>query len=219
MVKKSSSKKTVEGEAYWSKRPADDERLDWRNQAGSWVEEYVQSAVHPHRESVVEAVRSFSEVVGILEVGCNAGPNLLRLAEAFPETQLAGFDINPHAISRACEVLPRAILKEGSLSAFPFGDKEFDIGVADAVLMYADPELCRTAFKEFQRVVRKGLVLVEWFDEDIEGVVKDYHWARNYPAMAKEYGFELVAETPLTEETWPHKTWVSNGRLFTFRVQ
>lgn len=213
-VVKKVKKAGVEGEEYWANRPVDDSRLDWRNGAGSWIEEYVASTDHPHRELIVNALKAVYPFAGILEVGCNAGPNLIRLSDAFPETQLAGVDTNASAILKAREVLPGAIFKVGSLTHLPFGDQEFDVGLADAVFLYADPNSTRQAAEELKRVIRKYLVLVEWHDESKEGVVKDFHWTRNYPALFEEYGFSLVEDKPLSKADWPNEKWATHGHIY-----
>lgn len=217
--KATTQKETVENGTYWSNRSETDTRKDWRNGGADWIEEYVLSSEHPHRNLIVNAVKGFSSFAGILEVGCNAGPNLYRLSQAFPETQLAGIDINEPAVARAQSYLQKAILKVGTATTIPFENESFDVGIVDAVFMYLSPDEMHQAASELQRVIRKGIVLVEWFDESPEGVVKDFHWARNYPELFAGYGFELVESTPLTKENWPHPTWQKNGKLFVLVVR
>lgn len=212
-MKKSINK--IEDEFYWLNRKDDDERKDWRNNGGSWIEEYVKSAEHPHRDLIIDALKGLAPFAGIMEAGCNAGPNLLRLSEEFPETQLAGFDINQHAVEKATEVLPRALIRWGELNHIPFDDQSFDVVICDAVLMYADPTSVREAMSEFKRVARKAVIIVDWYDESIEGVVKDnLHWARDYAALLAEYGFESKDVIQLTEESWPNARWAQHGKVF-----
>ena len=73
-------KSKFEDVRYWANRKSDDERLDWRNGGGSWIDEYVASASHPHRALILNALERF-EFNSLLEVGCNAGPNLMRIRE------------------------------------------------------------------------------------------------------------------------------------------
>jgi len=157
-------------------------------------------------------LRRLSPFAGVLEVGCNAGPNLLRINEVYPETQLAGVDINPDAIERAQQLLPKALLKVGTLDALPFEDQSFDVGIADAVFLYADKTLMKKAMDELNRVVRKGLIFVEWHATK-EGII-DHHWARDYEALMESYGFDVYDITNLTPETWPNEKWASHGKVF-----
>lgn len=201
----------TEGSEYWEQRPSNDKRMDWRNGAGNWIEEYVASATHPHREVIIEALKAFYPFAGVLEAGCNAGPNLLRISHVFPETQLAGFDVNQDALNRAKDLVPKAIINKGSVTSIPFSDKSFDIGISDACLMYTPPEEIDHVLSEFDRVVRKALIFIEWYDP--KGALVDHHWAYNFPELLKKYGFDTIGR-PLTEEEWPHSTWVKNGRVF-----
>ena len=207
-----------EDEKYWRERPANDTRLDWRNNGGSWVDEYISSADHPHRDLILKAIeKHFTPLDSILEVGCNAGPNLLRIVSVHPNADIAGIDVSEPAITKAKEILPEGEFKVASGTHIPFSKDYFEVGLADAVLMYADPHTMHRIAREFQRVLNKGLILVEWYDESKEGVIKDHHWARDYGLFMQDYGFTCVEEKQLTETDWPHKTWHTHGRLFVFK--
>lgn len=208
----SSSK--VEGESYWETRDPMDGRRDWRNRGTDWIEEYVISAWHPHRALILDALKDLEVFYSVLEIGCSAGPNLYRIQKAFKSKFLVGIDINEASIKRARKFVPDAVFSVASMGDFRVADSNYDIGIADAVLMYADDKLCERAFSEFDRVIRKALIIVDWYDESKKGVVKDFHWARNYPEWCKKHGFPNVVSVPLSEKTWPHPTWIKNGRLF-----
>lgn len=205
--------KKVEGADHWKKRKLDDKRKDWRNGGGNWIEEYVASKDHPHRELILEALKQFYPFAGILEVGCNAGPNLVRIAEVYPETQLAGVDVNADAVSYAREQVPSAMLSVGEASELPFMDSTFDIVIADAVLMYVSPEDIHQTLEEMDRVARRGIILVEWRDDNSHGKVVDGHWARNYGLLLGELGYDVEA-IKLTEDQWPSENWTKNGWLY-----
>lgn len=218
VVKEPEETRTVrsksEGFEYWAERPVDDERMDWRNGAGTWIDEYVASKDHPHRQLILNALQGFGEFAGVLELGCNAGPNLLRISELYPETQLAGIDINKDAIARAQELLPKAVLKVGTVTELPFPDQSFDIVIADAVLMYTNEKEVQRVLDEVNRVARKGVILVEWYAQKSE--ITDYHWAHNYPEYLYGRGFTDVHVQPLTADHWPTQKWQDHGQLFIF---
>ena len=209
-------KVTVEDDAYWANRPVNDKRLDWRNGETSWIDGYKRSVSHPHRQLILERLKLFSPFAGVLELGCNAGPNLIRIAEQYPETQLAGVDINKDAIAAAQEALPKAILKVGNICTqpLPFADKSFDIVIIDAVLLYVGAKDIYKVLQEVNRVARRGVILVEWYDESVKGKIHEHHWARNYPELLLSFGFN-VQTSWLTEELWPNKAWTLHGRCFT----
>lgn len=210
-----SSKTKPQEKEYWETRPLDDSKRDWGEQGLNWVDDYWNSQNHPHRKLILGALETF-EPESILEVGCNCGPNLALIRRRFniPDTHLAGVDPSITAIAKAIEELPAINYQVGTASRLPFPDKSFDVIISDAALLYVGPDEINEVVKEFDRVAKKGLILVEWYDaKSTEGVIKDYHWARNYEKLFKE--FEGVS-IKLTEETWPTKTWIENGRVFIF---
>lgn len=202
---------------YWINRPLTDEKRDWQNQGENWVEDYNLSTDHPHRIEIIKAIISLSPVESVLEIGCNAGPNLKKISYAFTGIQLAGIDVNYDAIQIAKKYLPHAILGIGSaIEDYDFYDRSFGITICDAVLMYVPPEYIGKAAEEINRVTRKGIILCEWHDESEEGVVKDFHWARNYEKIFKRYGWELKNIKKITKEIWPSENWIKNGYIYVF---
>jgi SAM-dependent methyltransferase len=75
----------------------------WRKRGGEdWVEAYWSDVHSPRRDCIIDAMRtSFGTPASVLDVGCNAGPNLRRIAAEFPGCRLVGFDINQEAIDGA----------------------------------------------------------------------------------------------------------------------
>ncbi len=205
-------KSKFEDVRYWANRPKDDERLDWRNGGGSWIDEYVASVNHPHRTLILEALKEFPGFQSLLEVGCNAGPNLLRIREAYPKARLMGIDVNYDAVQKAQEIVPNAIVHCSSVECLPpdfDGVGYFDCVLADAVLMYV--ENIGQALKEMNRVAKRGIIIFDWYAEE-ESVI-DFHHARNYPKLLADLGFKTTVIN-LTQESWPSEKWQKNGRLF-----
>ncbi len=118
---------------YWKKRDKNDSRLDWRNGAPDWIQEYWDSRKHPHRKLIIEAL-----------------------------DKLAGIDANADAITRGKELLD-ADLRAGTFFNLPWEDQSFDIVLADATLMYADKNDIIPVLLEVNRVARRGVIFVEWF--------------------------------------------------------
>ena len=198
---------------YWEKRPKDDERKDWRNGCDTWIGEYWKSRNHPHRSLIISAIEKFSIVKSLLEIGCNCGPNLANIKEAFPGITLAGIDANQHAITRGRRSIKDVDFTLGDLLHLPWPDKSFDIVLSDAVLMYVGRKDAPTAIMEMERVCRRGIILIEWLSPSLMGSIINHHWARNYPELLKRLKFK-VETYELTKADWPHDTWVKNGRLF-----
>lgn len=201
----------IQGEEYWKNRLKDDSKRDWGYGAGSWIEDYCLSIDHSHRRLIVEALEGFNG--SILEVGCNCGANLKLIQDKYPEIQLAGIDVNADVIERAKEFLPKPIFKVASVLNIPFEDKEFEVVIADAVFMYIE-DIAR-ALTEIDRVVRRGVVIVDWSDGASEKV-KEFHWVRDYKALLEALGFD-VSVKKLTKEEWPSENWEKNGYIFIAR--
>lgn len=201
-----------EGSNYWKKRPGDDSRRDWRT-GGDWVTEYWNSQDHPHRKLILDTIKSFPPVGSVLEIGCNCGPNLGNIKREFPDIELAGVDINANAVVKAKELLPEADVRVHDIrTGIPWARK-YDIILADAVLMYLDPEELEYVLPEMNRAANIGIIIVDWYDESMRGVVKDGHWARDYSCLLKVLGHE-VETIELTQETWPNERWAKYGRIF-----
>jgi SAM-dependent methyltransferase len=68
--------------------------------------------------------------LSVLEIGCGAGRNLVRLRELLPHAALYGFDGSSRALSMARSALPGVFLKRGDIHGlWPF-HRQFDL-VAD----------------------------------------------------------------------------------------
>lgn len=209
-----------QGEEYWVKRPVEDSQRDWRLPVPTptWLDEYWHSAMHPHRDLIIDALKDFGpdniQVTSVLEVGCNTGPNLNRIEQAFPGIRIGGCDLNAPALEMAEKRLrPGANLKVSSVLSLPFDTKSFNVVLADAVLMYVEPRDIRQALREMDRVAMNGIIIVDWFDESLEGVLKDHHWTRNYTELLKELGYDVFTKK-LLKGDWPSPNWQKHGHVF-----
>lgn len=198
---------------YWVNRPMDSEK-DWIDDQPNWLESYVHSTYHPHRQMVVDEVKKLYPVSRVLEIGCNTGSNLLRINEIFPKVKLFGIDVNEQCVKRAKKFLENALIKTGTYYAIPFPDKFFDIVLADAVLMYASPKDIMRAMAEVDRVARRAIIIVDRYKFSKKGLRNGHIWARNYEAILEDLGYK-VETTKITKEQWPHSIgWQKYGRLF-----
>jgi SAM-dependent methyltransferase len=92
----------------------------------------------------------------VLEVGCGLGHLLARLPARF---EVHGTDVNPWALARAAQVVPRARLQEASAEDLAAFEADwFDVVVAKHVVEHLQhPE---TAIGEFARILRPGGVVI-----------------------------------------------------------
>lgn|SRR3990167_3490937 len=199
---------------YWIDRPLTPDDKDWIDDQSDWIQSYINSTYHPHRQMIVDAVRELYPVNKILEVGCNTGSNLLRVNEMFPSAKLYGIDVNKKCIEEAKELLPKAILKVGTYFYLPFPDNHFDLVIADATLMYANPDDIDKAMSEINRVCNRAIIIVDRWNESIKGVRNGHVWARNYPTLLVDLGYSVFIKK-IEAKDWPHSLgWQKFGYLF-----
>jgi ubiquinone/menaquinone biosynthesis C-methylase UbiE len=207
----------TQGAEYWENRPTEDEKMDWKYDSKNWVEGYVDSKDHPHRKVIVDAIGHFLEPFEtLLEVGCNAGPNISLIRDKFnylKDHNLYGIDLNKESIDRAKEWLPAVHWEVGSVLDLPYEDKIMDVVLLDACLMYLDDKNITKAIEEIDRVCKKGIVICDWYNKSESGKVIDFHWSRDYSEILRKRGFK-VGLIKLNETTWPGKTWAKNGYVF-----
>lgn len=194
-------KELVQGEEYWRNRPVEDMTKDWNGQT------YEESKSHPHRQLILDVLKTLEPFAGVLEVGCNSGPNLALIQEQYPETQMAGVDVNAFVIEQAKSIVPGAILKVGEATTLPFEDKSFDVLLYDAVLMYVND--IKKALQEADRVARRAVIILDRNDkvlshELVAHITKIMMEPYNRPSQ--------VTRQPIKENEWPtSKGWQEHG--------
>lgn len=202
----------IQDVTYWKERPEEDTARDWDYNSSTWVEDYIKSVDHPHRKVILDLLEEHPPET-LLEIGCNAGPNLKRIQHHFPQVKLTGMDASAQAIEAGCIFLPGVSLSVGNFNeGLPYEDKSFDWVLADAVLMYSNPEEINYVMDELDRVA-KHILIVERFNDSKEGVAH-HVWARNYAELLLERG-RTVTQMKITKEMWPtSENWIKYGRFF-----
>ena len=194
---------------------------EWQSKTGD--EAYWQTVDHPHRNKLVAAVASFSPG-SVLEVGCNSGPNLYRLAKAISDSRLVGIDLNQNAITRGNERfrelgMVNVELRVGKADDLQeFKDVSFDVVFSDAVMIYVGKDKIDRVIDEMLRVAKKGVVLIEWHQEGTKAKGKYLYnkgyWIRDYTALLDErLDVKAVKTTSLTREDWDDDCWGRYGHV------
>lgn len=173
----------------------------WRKRSGeAWVETYWNDDRSPRRDCIIAALRaSFGMPASVLDVGCNAGPNLRRIAAEFPGCRLVGFDINQEAIDGAAKRFAdrglEAELSVGSyydvLPAIPTAS--IDVVLSSYALAYVPTAHLQQVLADIVRIARTGLVLAEpmaFGGARQAGVltVPWYDWRHDYAAVLAAIG-------------------------------
>ena len=135
--------------------------------------------------------------IRVLDAGCGTGGFLKAMRARQPGWQLTGVDLSPLACQLARE-RSGADVREGSITALPFADGEFDAVVTgDVIYHVADVAL---ALREFARCVKPGgVVLVNepayrwlWSYHD-EAVESKHRFTRpELKALFHQAGLEVV---------------------------
>lgn len=191
----------------------------WAHRKIDWATRYFDTHGHPHRELILQAL-SMIRWKSILEVGCGAGANLLRILIAFPGAQVGGFDISVDAIQTAKEKLPKAYHLDTSPAHDLFiSDKSCDVILTDACLIYMGPLMIRKVIKEIRRVARGNVIFCEfhstsfWHRLWLYG--KTGYFSHNYLKLLKRYGFYDVQVRKIPAKYWPGTPWETEGYIIT----
>ena len=96
----------------------------------------------------------------ILDVGCNVGAWLCDCANRWPQSRLAGIDINQASLATAKIRVPFADIRQSGAENIPFEDDSFDYVTCIEVLEHLPPDLRPKAFTEMRRVLLPGGRLV-----------------------------------------------------------
>lgn len=173
----------------------------WRNRRGDeWVDTYWNADRTARRDSIISALReTFGAPSSVLDVGCNAGPTLRRIAREFPDCRLTGFDINGEAIAAARRYLTDLGLSaELSVGSFyevlpATASKSVDIVTSSYALAYVPPAHLPGVLGDIVRIARWGAVLSEPHTLDASRsagtlTVPWYDWRHDYAAGLVDMG-------------------------------
>lgn len=199
---------------YWRNRKVSDKEHDWKDKEKNWILGYVKSVNHPHRKLIIDALKTMS-FDSLLEVGCSAGPNLLKIKKAFPDAELHGVDINAESIAVAKKKVPGVTFSVGFIDKLPYEKKKFDVVLADAVLMYTKPADIKKTLRELDGVTRNAMIIIDRYAE--KDSIVGHVWGRNYPKLLTAMGYDVTTHK-ITEQEWnSSKNWVKYGRVFIAR--
>lgn len=167
-----------------------------------WVERYWNATEGPHRDAVIRALATVAPFSSVLEVGCNAGPNLRRIHARWPRVDLLGMDIHDGALKYG----QRAARAEGWAWAGYCGDLRdlhlLGADIADVVLTcyslaYLDPRDIVEVLDACLAAARSALIIAEpmalagepaKYAPPMPGVVPEYH--HPYQDLLAQRGLE-----------------------------
>lgn len=198
------------------------DEMMYKNRKNESVRAYLDNHKLPHRNWLVEILNR-EGIQSILEVGSGWGANLLNLIKVNPSLHLVGLDISPASIEEGRKVFETAQLSGVELllgaahDLSQYEDESFDLVFTDAVLLYVGPDKFDTVLKEFVRVAKRRVVLVELDDPDIERdkYAKD-GWIRNYKDRLDDlFPGEEIQVHRMPKGLRPEGRWGEFGSLIT----
>lgn len=145
------------GRDYTDRNTLDVEPLD-----ELWLRNYgiARSAINEKFLHGIEKHASF------LEVGCNAGNQLLLLAQ-MGWSNLSGTELQAYAVEIARSRLPHATLKQGSALSLPWPDRSFDVVFTSGVLIHISPSDLTRAMDEMYRVSKEYIWCSEYYAPEV----------------------------------------------------
>lgn len=201
----SSSQQDVQ---YWKNRTQDDPQVDWPY-SPNWILGYWESVEHPHRKKIIEKLRKIPEWKSLIEMGCSVGPNLRLINDEFHGKVLYGVEPSAAAVRFAKDNLHGVYIQEGDLLST--SHEPCDVVLADAMMMYIQPEQINEAMDKLCSLAKKAVIIVDRCAETDES--NGHIWARNYSKLLTERGFDVSSEK-LTVEDWPiSKGWQDKGYI------
>ncbi len=203
-------------------------RRERREDNANSPQKYLESSQHPHRLVLMEKILSHSPLKKVLEIGCNAGPNLLLLSGRCKEADLHGIDINTKAVEEGRKHLKgmgisNVFLDAGKADSLErFGDRSMDIVFSDATLMYIGPDKIQDIVGHMVRIARKAVILNEWDMGGSSETDHRYHyghWIHNYLSLFEKCGVRGKIEvTRISREMWDDSNWVKYGAMIEARL-
>jgi len=119
------------------------------------------------RSTIIDQFPSeIPKTASFLEVGCNAGNQLLLLKQ-MGWSNLSGTALQPYAIEIAQSRVPGVTLKQGSALALPWADNSFDVVFTSGVSIHISPDELAQAMDELHRVSKAYIWCLQYFAPEV----------------------------------------------------
>ena len=128
--------------------------------------------------AVAHRLRDVRDPVTVLDVGAGAADIPQALAKRFPNIRPVAFDLSEMMLSFA-EGVPCV---RGDVNRLPFRDRSVDFVIATHFFHHLDDGQIVAAFKEFDRIARRGIVINDLLREE-----KALFWIRLFTLWANRY--------------------------------
>jgi pseudaminic acid biosynthesis-associated methylase len=149
-----------------------------------------------------EFLRKIPKTASILEVGCNAG-NQLLLLQKMGFVNLSGIEIQEYALELTRARTKNICLRQASAHSIPYSDDSFDLVFTSGILIHIAPEDLSAAMDEIHRCARRFIWGLEYYAPSLTEVNYRDHasllWKMDYAKAFLERfdDLELVRERRL----------------------
>ena len=150
-----------------------------------------------------EFLRDVPKNASVLEVGCNAG-NQLLLLQKMGYSNLSGIEIQGYALEIVRARTRNVCLRQASVQAIPYSDDSFDLVFTSGVLIHIAPRDLPRAMDEIHRCTRRFIWCTEYYAPDLTEVNYRDHasllWKMDYAKAFLERfdDLELIRERRLS---------------------
>ena len=172
----------------------------WKHQHLSrpdWAEMYFASQGLPSRSLVLAGLKWIEPWTSLAELGCNSGPMLQVIHQAYGQAHLTGVEPNHIALDAAKTSCPYLNPYLGSLQEWLSTEPTVDVLVSHYTLAYLSPEEIRPILAQMCSVAKRGLVLAEPMGE--EKLIWSWpEWSHDYLGHLISLGKEEFAEAPVS---------------------
>jgi SAM-dependent methyltransferase len=150
--------------AFWERKTA--------TGPSSWAS-YWDTVDAPHRNVIIDALRTVPAFGSLLEIGCGPGVNLFRVLQAFPDVDVTGLDISQGAIDFADRRLReateggelagtgRAAVCVGELPEALEAMEPVDVVLSCYALAYVHPLDIRRTLEQLLYLAQRAVVIAE----------------------------------------------------------
>lgn len=158
----------------------------WRRMSAAWAEACWASTEKPHRAPILAALETLQPADSLLEVGCNAGPNLRLIHARWPQMELGGADVQDAALDylEAWMPAPWWIYRGDVRDTVPAMRRDrWDIVLSCYCLTYLEPDELPGILAHLQGIARVGIVIAEPMtagDEPYQYETPLPEWKHNY---------------------------------------
>ena len=173
--------------------------------AGDFGDDYVDrnAAAGEGRRPFWAGLSERFEFGSALEIGCNLGGNTRWLADLLGPENVAGIDVNEHALEVLRANIPGVDVRVAKARELPFADSSFDLVFTTGVLIHQPPAELPAVMDEIVRCARKYVLCGEYSADEVEEV----------PYRGQEGALFRADYGRLYQERFPQLTLVDEGFL------